>query len=153
MPATPVPSAPAAPTEPRRLLADRSVRTKLGAVVGLALIGLGAVTAVSVRAVDQLQTSNERLLRLSTLQKQLMDGDMAHDAVRGDVLQTVLFAGTPTRDSAADDLPDQVKTLQDAVQAAKTSGLGASTGHAVTAVEADLDAYGSSASQIVGLTL
>jgi len=86
---------------------------------------------VSLRAVGSLEASNQRLLELGELQATLMSGDMAHDAVRGDVLQAVLFAGKPEGDEARNDLSGQSSTLHDAVTAAEKSGLGAATQDAV----------------------
>ena len=137
----------------RRWFADRSVRTKLGAGVALSLLGLAVLMSVSLRAVGSLEASNQRLLELGRLQATLMSGDMAHDAVRGDVLQAVLFAGKPEGDEARNDLSGQSSTLHDAVTAAEKSGLGAATQDAVAKVTTDLDAYTNSASAISGLTL
>ncbi|MFC6005498.1 HAMP domain-containing protein, partial [Angustibacter luteus] len=146
-------TAPAGPRVRHGWFVNRSVRTKLGAGVAIALVGLAALMAVSVNAVQTLESSNQRLLELGRLQSTLMGGDMAHDAVRGDVLQAILFAGKPEGDEASDDLPAQSKTLQDSVEVAKVSGLGGATAAAVAAVGPDLDAYTSSAARLVGLTL
>ena len=86
-------------------LGGRTVRTKLALIVMLALVGLMVCAAVGISGLAAAERSARALQTSALLTRTALEADMAHDAIRGDVLR-VLVARTdaeraePTRDLA-----------------------------------------------------
>ena len=81
----------ARPPSAARAWRDAGLRRKLAALTGVALVG---VTALSVVTVDVLHRTSEATARLgaaTTAMRTTLEADMSHDALRGNVLQALLF--------------------------------------------------------------
>ncbi|GMA86472.1 hypothetical protein GCM10025868_17220 [Angustibacter aerolatus] len=77
-----------------------------------------------------------------------MEGDMAHDAVRADVLTAMHFAGNQQGTSAAGDVAVQADVLRDGLRAASAAHLGAEVDAAVAEVAPDVEEYVALAAQV-----
>jgi methyl-accepting chemotaxis protein len=98
-----------------RWLGDRPVVFKL---LSLAVIGLAGLLVVAVTGVQELSVAGDRardMKQLNALSTVTLYADMAHDAVRGDVLRAVLAKGGGDAETARLDLIEHSKTLSDGV--------------------------------------
>src|SRR4051812_35211047 len=68
---------------------NRSLRTKLGALAVAALVGLGGVSSVALSAMRDISSRTDEIGRIAEATRSSLEADMAHDAVRGDVLQAM----------------------------------------------------------------
>jgi methyl-accepting chemotaxis protein len=128
---------------------DRPLGVKLSALVAAGSLALGGFGLISVTALQGAGVRTDELLQTTTATGQAADADMMHDAVRADVLQALLDEAASR--SAAADLEDHSAALQEALAAVREGGLGDDVVAAVDAVGAEVDAYLSSAQQIVAL--
>ncbi len=98
-----------------RWLGDRPVVFKL---LSLAAIGLAGLLVVAFTGVEQLSVAGDRvrdMKKLNALSTETLYADMAHDAIRGDVLRAVLAKGGGDAETARLDLIEHSKVLADGV--------------------------------------
>ncbi|GAB3689233.1 methyl-accepting chemotaxis protein [Angustibacter aerolatus] len=129
-------------------LGDLPLRVKLGAIVVVTVLGMAALLGFGVRGLQQAKDTGRRVSLLSTVGVQLMEGDMAHDAVRADVLTAMHFAGNQQGTSAAGDVAVQADVLRDGLRAASAAHLGAEVDAAVAEVAPDVEEYVALAAQV-----
>ena len=70
----------------------RTIRARLRAVAFLGAIGIFAVAAAGQAALGVARTATADLVANNTAQRDQMDSDMMHDAMRGDVLEALVAA-------------------------------------------------------------
>jgi methyl-accepting chemotaxis protein len=99
----------------RTWLADRPLGVKLAAVVGIALATLVAAGGVSTLEFRASAQRAHELEALNGLTRITLEADMAHDAVRGDVLRAILAISGVEVSAARADLADHAKILRDGV--------------------------------------
>ncbi|WP_172890762.1 methyl-accepting chemotaxis protein [Actinoplanes derwentensis] len=89
------------------------MRTKLGLIVAIALAGLVISTMVGIRGLGKAQDNARDLQTSAQLTRTALEADMAHDAIRGDVLRGVFSRGATDRAEAADDLTEHSAAMRD----------------------------------------
>ncbi len=140
---------------PRRGLSQRlidlSLSMKLGALAGTALVGVAVVVLVASAGLANMASKNTALQHDTRVGRVLLEGDMAHDAIRADVLTAIFFPGTGTGASVKADLPAHIEILTSAVDTTGAAALGAKVDAAVSAVRPDVEAYTSAATKLVDL--
>jgi methyl-accepting chemotaxis protein len=74
----------------RTWLRSWPVAVKLGAILTIALLTVGVFGVVGVTALDAEAQSAKTLERINGMTRHALEADMAHDALRGDVLRALL---------------------------------------------------------------
>ena len=77
---------------------DASVRTRLGALAAVATVALAGTVLLGTAELQQLARGSQQLQTLNALTRTALEADMAHDAIRSDVLQGMTF---PAEQAAA----------------------------------------------------
>ena len=72
-----------------RWLGNRSIRTKLGALVVVAVFGLAVMSMSSVQALNKAATVAHHQEDLAGQVRTIMNSDMSHDGLMGDVLRAM----------------------------------------------------------------
>ncbi|MBI5435158.1 MAG: MCP four helix bundle domain-containing protein [Planctomycetes bacterium] len=132
---------------------SNSIRTRL-----LFLSTAGSALAVAIAAtafwvVGNLQSDSERATNDLSAVRDLMQGDMYHDALRGDAFAALLAAEgrCTTRDQAAADIETHAKGFRDIVGDLKTLDLSEEERAGLAQVEPDVEAYIASAESILAI--
>ena len=108
---------------------DKPLSVKLGTVAAVAALGLLSSGWMSVAALGDVQERTDQLQVLNGLTRTTLEADMAHDAARADVLQTLSFTSGPQYDEALAALREHGgRTEIVAEQAAARSGTTAPRG-------------------------
>ncbi|WP_433050874.1 methyl-accepting chemotaxis protein [Dactylosporangium sp. CS-033363] len=133
----------------RRFARNLPIAAKLGAVIVLAVLTVGALLVVGVRALSADGDRAHQLQRINGLTRSTLEADMAHDAVRGDVLRVLLAAtqGTATADG---DLAAHAKILTAAMALFTGADMEADVRAAAQRVKPAVEQYLQLATQTVG---
>ncbi|MDB5895467.1 MAG: hypothetical protein JWQ88_2998 [Rhodoferax sp.] len=120
----------------------------------LGLVLVLAVGGIGYAAMGRLAAASERITMTSAALKRQMEADMMHDALRGDALGAML-AGT-RKDASQQkviqaDLEEHVKQFRESIDALRAMSLDPEVDAAVAKVRPALDAYVTTAGQVVGL--
>jgi methyl-accepting chemotaxis protein len=99
----------------RTWLASRPVVVKLAFLAGIALVAIVVVDGVSMRAFGTSADRAHELEALGGLTRITLEADMAHDAVRGDVLRAMLAGSGPDGRAAQTDLVEHMAILRTGV--------------------------------------
>jgi len=75
----------------KQLWGDRSIAHKLAALVGVAIVSITAVAYAGIMAAHQSASQTEQIAALNALTRVTLAADMAHDAVRENVIESVAF--------------------------------------------------------------
>ncbi|HWG99974.1 MAG TPA: methyl-accepting chemotaxis protein, partial [Pilimelia sp.] len=94
-------------------LRNRRVRTKLAIIAGIAVTGLAASAGVNLHALAEGETHARTLQEAATLTRTAIEADMAHDAVRSDVLRALLATDEVERHQARADLDEHAAAMRD----------------------------------------
>src|SRR4051812_947008 len=132
-------------------LADLSLSRKIGGFAGCALVGVAVVVLAASSGLASMASKGDLLKHDSAVGKVLLEGDMAHDAIRADVLTSIQFSGTATGAAARTDLVDHAGILTSAIDEAGKASLGAKVDSAIKVVRPDVKAYTSAAASLVKL--
>jgi methyl-accepting chemotaxis protein len=135
---------------------NRPIAAKLGAIIVVAVITVAVLLAVGVRALNADGERAHQLQGLSALVRTTLEADMAHDAVRGDVLRILLDAskgaaaasGTEATETRAD-LTDHSQILTDAMTLFTGPGMDPSVRAAAEGVKPAIENYLRLAAQTV----
>ncbi|HKT02361.1 MAG TPA: methyl-accepting chemotaxis protein [Rugosimonospora sp.] len=122
-------------------LRDRSVRTKLAALVGVGLVALVAVGAAGLQALDNASGKARELERMGRLTRTELEADMAHDAIRGDVQRALLSTDPGEAAGIRSDLSDHSKILHDGVQTFRATAMFADVRGPADVVGPEVDTY------------
>ncbi|MEY4563105.1 MAG: hypothetical protein RLZZ618_2382 [Pseudomonadota bacterium] len=123
----------------------------------LSFLGLGFVVAVGATgyvAASRLATSAEMIADGGSALKSQLQADMAHDALRADVLSALLASeknDAATQKAVKDDLEEHAKLFRDSLQKLEKQALDSGSRQAVDKVRPALAAYVDSATTVVGL--
>jgi methyl-accepting chemotaxis protein len=94
------------------------VAVKLGAILAIALLTVGVLSAVGVTALNAESRSAKTLERINGMTRHALEADMAHDALRGDVLRALLAAsggGTAVSGGSRADVTEHGAILREAM--------------------------------------
>jgi methyl-accepting chemotaxis protein len=75
----------------KQLWGDRSIAQKLGALVAVAILALAAVAYAGIVSARASASSTEEIARLNALTRVTLASDMAHDAVRENIVEAMAF--------------------------------------------------------------
>src|SRR5688572_21887566 len=81
-------------------LRNRGFGTKILLLSTIALAGIGVSAVVGVVAQSRNEDGADQLSTAAVLTRQALEADMAHDAIRGDVLRALLAVGSANPDPA-----------------------------------------------------
>ena len=129
--------------------ADRPMRVKLSALVVAGTAGMLVVGGLGVGALGEAGERTDVLLQTTTATGLALEADMMHDAVRADVLQSLLAGRGPLYEAAVADLADHSATLRDTLEGVAGAGLGPGVDAAVTEVSPAVEGYLGAAATIV----
>ncbi len=122
-----------------RRFADASIRTKIAVIVVIAVLSIAVLSFVSVRGMTHAMHDTDELDVANTAMSHAAETDMMHDAVRGDVLQALLFRADVRQAMA--DYSAHSKTLTDDLDAVRKADLPSSVAASVVAIDSDVQAY------------
>ncbi|GGJ87536.1 methyl-accepting chemotaxis protein [Pilimelia anulata] len=132
-------------------LSSRSITAKLGGVAGLALAAVAVTTTVAAigltNAADRAQDSAAAGARV----RAQMEADMAHDAIRSDVLRLRLATDPAERREATADLAEHSKILRDQVADFRDGGYHPDVRAAAAVVLPEVDRYVTLANEVARL--
>jgi methyl-accepting chemotaxis protein len=94
-------------------LQNRRLRTKLALMIGVGMIGVVLSAGVGVLALQNSETKAHSLERVAQLTRAALEADMAHDAIRGDVLRAVLADDASEKAEIAKDLDEHSEVMRD----------------------------------------
>ncbi len=126
---------------------DMLISMKLAAAVGASILFMGVLCLIGINALQGTGEDNASLLKSNQAGRSVMQADMMHDAVRADVLRSLLFGG-PASTATVKELADHSSALKDSLAQVHQASLGSKVDAAVTAVTPAVDAYLRSAEQI-----
>ena len=75
----------------QKLWGDRSIAHKLAALVAVAIVSIAAVAYAGIMAAHQSSSQTEQIAALNALTRVTLASDMAHDAVRENVVEAMAF--------------------------------------------------------------
>ncbi|MGY1624437.1 methyl-accepting chemotaxis protein [Geodermatophilus sp. SYSU D00965] len=136
----------------RSLWSDRPLGVKLAALVAAGGVVLAVFAVVAVQALSATGERADELLATTSATGAALEADMMHDAVRGDVLSSLLAAGGPEHRAAVTDLADHAATFREVLAAVAGAGLDPVVAAAVEEVTPAVEAYLASADRIVTLS-
>ncbi|MCA2212521.1 methyl-accepting chemotaxis protein [Jidongwangia harbinensis] len=122
-------------------LGRRRVRTKLMLLVGMALIGVLVSAAVGVRGLTAAERDARDLQTSAHLTRTALEADMAHDAIRGDVLRVFVATTSAERAEAAADLTEHTAIMQDRLAVFRTDQAPPAVREAASRVEPTVAEY------------
>ncbi|WP_148613810.1 methyl-accepting chemotaxis protein [Nocardioides rubriscoriae] len=126
----------------RGWLADRSVRSRVLAMVAVSSVVVAVLAIVAVTALRDASARGEVLLEANDATGSALQADMMHDAIRGDVLETLRSGAQPEqRAAAAAAFEEHATSLLDQLRAVADSGLGSEVSTAVQEVMPVAQAY------------
>ena len=130
-----------------------TIRQKLFAYGLVALAFLLIVGGTGFHAAAVLTDAAHEMQQQGTALQHQMEADMAHDALRADVLAALLAgrSGTGQADALKAELAEHAKEFRDAVRKLDEMRLDAATAAAVAKTRPAMDAYVKSATEVVGL--
>ncbi|MDI4631670.1 HAMP domain-containing protein [Pelomonas sp. V22] len=128
-------------------------------MLALSLLGLAfvlAVAAVGYVAMGQLAAAAEEQSRASSALRAHLEADMMHDALRGDVLRSLLASSKGRQEELAEiqkDLAEHTQEFHEHMNALKALSLSAEIDAGVLRTQGGLKAYIGSAEEVVGLAI
>src|SRR3954452_3724926 len=133
----------------RNLWSDRPLGVKLSALVAVGAVSLGVFALISVKALQGTGDTAQELVSTGDATGLALEADMMHDAVRADVLNALISAGTPEYQTAMTDLTDHSANFRDLLDRVVAADLGSDVDAAVEQVRPDVETYLNSANQII----
>jgi methyl-accepting chemotaxis protein len=115
--------------------------------VSLAILSFGALSLIGISALHSAGSDNAALVKAAQAGRATMQADMMHDAVRGDVLRSLLFGGAGL-ETTLKDLAAHSDQLRGSLAQVKQADLGIKVDAAVTEVTPAVDSYLLSAQEI-----
>jgi methyl-accepting chemotaxis protein len=133
-----------------RWFRDLRVGVKLGACTVVALGAVLTVGWVGVHALGQVATRTAEMQKLNGYTRTTLEADMAHDAIRADVLRGMLDPGGTQVDAARADFVDHSAILRDGVESFRAAGMPADVRAAADHVTPAVQNYLALADQTLG---
>lgn len=131
-------------------LGRRRVRTKLAMIVGIALAGLTVSTGVGINGMANAENSAHDLQTSAALTRTALEADMAHDAIRSDVLRGLLPTTQAERDEARADLDEHTATMREKLATFRNPTVPLSVRQAADQVAPTVENYLQSAAPVLG---
>jgi methyl-accepting chemotaxis protein len=97
-------------------LGDLRVGVKLGALAVISVIAIVVVGVVGIRALNAAAAGAANMQALNGYTRTTLEADMAHDAIRADVMRARLDPGGPDATAARSDFVEHSKILHDGVE-------------------------------------
>jgi hypothetical protein len=135
----------------RNLWSDRPLGAKLAALVAAGAVVLAVFAVLTVQALRGTGERTDELLATTHATAAALEADMAHDAVRGDVLQAMLAGAGPEYSAAVAGLAQHGGTLRDSLAAVDADDLGDDVHAAVLEVGPVVEDYLATAQRTVVL--
>ena len=132
-----------------RWLGNRPVALKLTGLAGIAVLATVAIGITDIQSAGTASSRAAELAQLNEWTKVTLEADMAHDAVRGDVLRAIVAKGTPDGAAAKADLADHTKILSDGLAAFRAESMMADVRKAADGVAPAVDDYLKLAAKVV----
>jgi methyl-accepting chemotaxis protein len=132
-----------------RWLGNRPVVFKLAGLAGIAVLATVAIGITDIRSASSASSRASDLAQLNEWTRATLEADMAHDAVRGDVLRAIVSQGTPDAAAAQADLVDHTKILSDGLATFRAESMMADVRKAADGVAPAVDEYLKLAAQVV----
>jgi methyl-accepting chemotaxis protein len=133
-----------------RYWSDRPLGVKLAALVAAGAVALAVFALVTLQALAGTGQTADELLASTEAGEDVLLADMMHDAVRGDVLQALVSAGTGALyQQAVTDLADHEENFRGILAEVRTDDLSPGVVSALDEVTPAVEAYLGSAEQIV----
>ncbi len=139
-------------------LRNRRFGTKILFLSVIAIAGITVSAAVGIVAQSRNESDADQLSAAAAFTREALEADMAHDAIRGDVLRALLAAQAPTRDPGevteiTDDLGDHSALMRDKLADLAGPAAPAPVRAATTAVRPLVDTYLERAAAVVRAAL
>jgi methyl-accepting chemotaxis protein len=122
-------------------LRNRRIRTKLALICAIALAGIAIGAGVGIEALGENDGDVDDLTAAAMLTRTALEADMAHDAVRGDVLRAMLAGDAAEVTAVRDDLTDHSGTMRDSLDALAAEGVPGAVRAATGTVRPMIDKY------------
>jgi len=123
---------------------------KLAALTGTAVLGLVACAVTTTSALSAVEQRTTDMERLNALTRATLEADMAHDALRGDVVTTLAFPSGPEHDEAVAALEEHEASLQAGLAKVRQARLGSELETAVEQASALVQEYATAGRSVVG---
>ncbi|MBP9837261.1 MAG: hypothetical protein KBC84_00960 [Proteobacteria bacterium] len=125
-------------------------------LVSVSFLTMGYFAITSINSLDEL-ISHGSISKASTALRNAMQADMMHDALRGDVINSLLVSGESnsdlgTKEAVEKDLEEHISTFNESIETAKNSSPNTDVTKAIEEVLPALNAYGEAAKVIVKKT-
>lgn len=133
-----------------KLLTIRNKILSLGAVGVIFGAGIGLTGLATVRQVTDVLSLSTQLARVHAAQ---MDSDMAHDAIRADVLQAIAVEQPELKQSAREALESDSAVFLERLRKAHDLAPAGRAREALAAAQPDADAYSREARELVAVAL
>ena len=128
-------------TWPARWMADRTVRSKLFTLAAIAVVAVMLVSWVGFGSLSRNVRAADRLQGLTKLTRVSLETDMAHDAIRGDVLSAHLASGEADLEQVRTDLAAHAEVMRSGMKAFGADGVPAEVRAAADAVNPRVEGY------------
>lgn len=132
-----------------RWLGNRPVAFKLTGLAGIAVLATVAIGITDIQSAGTASSRAAELAQLNEWTKVTLEADMAHDAVRGDVLRAIVAKGTRDGAAAKADLADHTKILSDGLATFRAESMMADVRKAADGVAPAVDDYLKLAAKVV----
>ncbi|NAZ82817.1 HAMP domain-containing protein [Kineococcus sp. R8] len=125
---------------------------KLAVSSATALIGLGALAAVGASSLHTADTATQELSRSTGAVRATLEADMAHDALRGAVLQSLLFPTGAEHDEGVAGAAEAADGLAGRLADVTAADLGGPVTAAVAEASPAVEAYAAAGQRLAGLS-
>ncbi|WP_380168439.1 methyl-accepting chemotaxis protein [Jannaschia sp. R86511] len=136
---------------PMAWLSDRSIRSRMAALVVVAALAAVVAGAVGMDGLLGTERTSHQLLAAADATRAGLEADMMHDAVRADVLQAMRESGGPAYAVAAADLQEHGALMTDRLAAVADADLDPAVDAAVADVMPGVTDYLARAEALVAL--
>jgi len=137
---------------PTRRWADLPLARKLAVSSATALVGLAVLAGVGVSSLHTADSATQRLETSTLAVRATLEADMAHDAMRGAVLQSLLFPTGAEHDDAAAGAADAGDELTQRLAQVSAAHLGGTVDTAERAAAPAVAEYVSAGQRLVALS-
>lgn len=139
----------AQPPTRRRRWGDVPVAGKLGVLCLTAVLGLAACALTTVSALHEVERRTAELVSLNELTRATLEADMAHDALRGEVVTALAFPTGPERDAAEAALDEHEQGLTTNLALVRDARLGSTLDAALSQATLLVEQYAAAGRAVV----
>jgi methyl-accepting chemotaxis protein len=128
---------------------DLRIGRKLSVAMTIGVVALLVLCTIGVNALQAAGQDRASLIKVDKAVRAAEESDMMHDAVRADVLQSLLFGGAKYQ-ATVQELADHSANLKDTLAGVARANVSLAADTAVAAVTPAVDEYLKAAKQIIG---